>query len=89
MLKSILTKALGVKAVVDKERKIYFIGNVKFHFDTVKQLGTFVEVEAIDKDGSIGKARLQEQCDYYAALLKIDKVDLMAVSYSDMIMDLN
>ena len=89
MLKSILTKALGVKAVVDKERKIYFIGNVKFHFDTVKQLGTFVEVEAIDKDGSIGKGRLQEQCDYYAALLKIDKVDLMAVSYSDMIMDLN
>jgi len=89
MLKSILTKALGVKAVVDKERKIYFIDNVKFHFDTVKQLGTFVEVEAIDKDGSIGKGRLQEQCDLYAALLKIDKVDLMAVSYSDMIMDLN
>ncbi|MEY2638901.1 MAG: hypothetical protein RIR90_383, partial [Bacteroidota bacterium] len=30
-LKDILTKQLGVKVVVDKERKIYFIDNVKFH----------------------------------------------------------
>lgn len=88
MLKEILTQALGAKAVVDKQRKIYFIDNVKFHFDTVKQLGTFVEVEAIDKDGSIGKARLQEQCDFYAVLLKVGKADFMAASYSDMIMDL-
>lgn len=86
-LKAVLTKALGVKAVVDKQRKIYFIDNVKFHFDTVKELGTFLEVEAIDKDGSIGKEKLQEQCDFYAALLKVGKNDFMSVSYSDMIME--
>jgi adenylate cyclase, class 2 len=86
-LKAILTKALGIKAVVDKQRKIYFIGNVKFHFDTVNELGTFIEVEAIDKDGSIGKEKLQEQCDYYADLLKVGKDDFMSVSYSDMIME--
>ena len=51
-LKEILTKTMGIKVVVDKKRRIYFIGNVKFHFDTVKDLGTFVEVEAIDKDGN-------------------------------------
>ena len=39
----------GYKAVVDKRRKIYFIGNVKFHFDTVDGLGTFVEVEPSTK----------------------------------------
>lgn len=87
-LKAILTKALGIKAVVDKQRKIYFIGNVKFHFDTVNKLGTFIEVEAIDKDCSLGKEKLQEQCDYYADLFKIDKDDFMSVSYSDMIMEL-
>ena len=87
-LKAVLTKALGVKAVVDKQRKIYFIGNVKFHFDTVKKLGTFLEVEAIDKDGSIGKEKLQAQCDFYAGLLKVGKSDFMSVSYSDMIMEL-
>lgn len=84
-LKAILTKALGIKAVVDKKRKIYFIDNVKFHFDTVQNLGTFIEVEAIDKDGSIGKEKLQEQCDFYAAMFGIKKGDFMAVSYSDMI----
>jgi adenylate cyclase, class 2 len=85
-LKAMLTKALGIKAVVDKQRKIYFIDNVKFHFDTVNELGTFIEVEAIDKDGSIGKEKLQEQCDYYADLLRVGKEDFVELSYSDMIM---
>lgn len=87
-LKDILAKALGIKAVVDKRRKIYFIDNVKFHFDTVQNLGTFIEVEAIDNDGSIGKEKLQEQCDFYAGMFGIQRKDFMAVSYSDMIMAL-
>jgi len=29
------------KIVVDKFRNIYFLDNVKFHFDTVETLGTF------------------------------------------------
>jgi len=85
-LKEILVKTLGVKAVVDKKRKIYFINNVKFHFDTVEGLGTFVEVEAIDKDGSVGKEKLQQQCDQYAALFDIAAEDFCSVSYSDMIL---
>jgi predicted adenylyl cyclase CyaB len=85
-LKDILIKTLGIKAVVDKKRKIYFIGNVKFHFDRVEDLGTFVEVEAIDKDGSIGKEKLQAQCDEYAALFAIRPEDYCSVSYSDMIL---
>lgn len=86
-LKTVLSKALGIKAVVDKKRKIYFIDNVKFHFDTVQELGTFIEVEAIDKDGSISKEKLQEQCDYYATLLNVQATDYLSVSYSDMIME--
>ena len=85
-LKEILIKTLGVKAIVDKRRKIYFINNVKFHYDTVEGLGTFVEVEAIDKDGSIGKEKLQAQCDEYAALFNIAEEDFISVSYSDLIM---
>jgi predicted adenylyl cyclase CyaB len=85
-LKDILIKTLGVKAVVDKRRKIYFINNVKFHFDTVDGLGTFVEVEAIDKDGTIGKEKLQAQCNEYAALFGIAAEDFCSVSYSDMIL---
>ncbi len=59
------TLHLGIKAVVDKQRKIYFIANVKFHFDDVQGLGTFVEVEAIDRDGSYDIDTLKRQCDKY------------------------
>ncbi len=84
-LKAILEKLHGIKVVVDKKRKIYFVDNVKFHFDRVEGLGTFVEVEAIDTDGSIGVEKLTEQCNYYASFLEIAKEDFMEVSYSDML----
>jgi len=85
-LKQILTTALGVKAIVDKKRKIYFIGNVKFHFDTVKDLGTFVEVEAIDKDGTVGLQKLKDQCAEYSSLFRLTKSQFIAESYSDMVL---
>ncbi|GAA4742221.1 class IV adenylate cyclase [Flavisolibacter ginsenosidimutans] len=85
-LKQILAQSLGVKAVVDKRRKIYFINNVKFHFDNVEGLGQFVEVEAIDKDGSIGLDKLKEQCLHYQNLLNVTADDFMAGSYSDMLL---
>ncbi|MGC4102637.1 class IV adenylate cyclase [Ferruginibacter sp.] len=86
-LKDILVKLHGVKVVVDKKRKIYFIDNVKFHFDRVEGLGSFVEVEAIDKDGSIGIEKLKEQCDFYANFFGISNEDYIAVSYSDLILE--
>ncbi len=87
-LKEILVKVHGVKVVVDKKRKIYFIDNVKFHFDTIEGLGTFVEVEAIDKSGDIGIEKLKEQCSHYAAFFEIAEGDYMAASYSDMLLAL-
>lgn len=85
-LKQVLTAALGVKVVVDKQRRIYFIENVKFHFDVVKELGTFVEVEAIDKDGTIGLEKLQEQCRHYSRLFELGEGDFVAESYSDLLL---
>jgi len=84
-LKAILTKTLGVSVVVDKRRRIYFIDNVKFHFDTLAEIGTFVEVEAIDKDGSIGIDELEKQCRKYAAFFEIKGEDYVSESYSDLI----
>ena len=86
-LKDILVKLHGIKVVVDKKRKIYFIGNVKFHFDIVEGLGTFVEVEAIDKNGDIGIKKLQEQCNFYADFFEITAADYIAFSYSDLILE--
>jgi adenylate cyclase, class 2 len=86
-LKEILTKALGVLVVVNKKREIYFIDNVKFHIDIVEDLGTFVEIEAIDNDGTIGKDKLIEQCQFFLDLFKIPQEDLIPVSYSDLLLE--
>jgi adenylate cyclase, class 2 len=85
-LKEILTQTLGVKVVVDKKRKIYFIENVKFHIDKVEGLGSFVEIEAIDANGEYGYDKLLEQCNLYIQLLKIREEDLLTDSYSDMLL---
>jgi predicted adenylyl cyclase CyaB len=85
-LKETLLKSLGAFVVVDKQREIYFIENVKFHVDTVKNLGTFMEIEAIDTDGAHGKERLLEQCQNYLYLFDIPKENLISVSYSDLLL---
>lgn len=85
-LKKLLSEALGILVIVDKQREIYFIGNVKFHIDTVMNLGTFVEIEAIDINESIGKEKLLEQCRYYLDLFQIPKEDLISGSYSDLML---
>jgi predicted adenylyl cyclase CyaB len=84
-LHQLLSNALNVKVVVDKRREIYFIDNVKFHIDDVEELGQFVEIEAIDNDGSLDEAHLQEQCQYYMNLFEITDDQLIAHSYSDML----
>lgn len=85
-LKEALSRALGVLVVVKKTREIYFIGNVKFHIDDVERLGSFVEIEAIDERGDIGRRPLQAQCQEYMELLGIEPQDLIEGSYSDMLL---
>ena len=86
-LKEILIKSLGELVVIDKKREIYFIDNIKFHIDSVKGLGSFVEIEAIDT-GGISKDKLLKQSNEYLKLLSINTEDLLSNSYSDMLLDL-
>ncbi len=84
-IKEILTVSNGVWTVVKKIRRIYFIENVKFHFDKLDKLGDFVEVEAIDRRGNTPVVQLRNQCDYYRNLFGINANQISAESYSDMI----
>jgi predicted adenylyl cyclase CyaB len=86
-LKNILSLQLGVKIVVDKKRKIYFIDNVKFHFDIVEGLGTFLEVEAIDTDNSFTIEELKAQCDKYYQFFELQESNIISKSYSDLILE--
>jgi adenylate cyclase, class 2 len=85
-LKALLVAMHGVKVVVDKHRKIYFIDNIKFHFDVVEGLGTFIEVEAIDTDRSRDIATLQSQCDHFAHFFDIHADQYVSHSYSDLLL---
>ena len=85
-IKDALTKALGLLAIVDKTRSIYYIGNIKIHFDKVLGLGRFIEIEARDEEENIGLVKLTEQTNQLMEVFKIRPEDLITDSYSDMIL---
>ena len=85
----LLAKALGIKVIVEKFRKIFYIDNVKFHLDEVPGLGSFTEIEAGNlADPSKTIDDLKAQCDYYMKAFEIDDKDLIHHSYSDMLLAL-
>ncbi len=86
-IKEILAQTNGIKVVVKKSREIYFINNIKFHLDHVTGLGTFVEIEAIDKDGTYSQADLKQQCDSYIKIFNIKNSELVSNSYSDLTLE--
>ena len=88
LLRSLLEKALGIKIVVEKQREIYFIENVKFHIDIVQNLGNFIEIEAISEDETISLEKLQNQCLHYMQEFGIHQEDLLKDSYSDQLLDI-
>jgi predicted adenylyl cyclase CyaB len=83
-LRAILVRVLGTLAVVHKRREIYFVKNVKIHLDRVRQLGKFLEVEAISRTGDVKKIRSQAR--QFQELFGITAKDIVAESYSDLIL---
>ena len=83
-LRAILERSLETLAVVDKRREIYFVKNVKIHLDRVRRLGNFLEVEAISRAGDLKKIRSQAR--QFQKLFGITVKDIVAESYSDLIL---
>ncbi len=92
-MKTILAAALGILAIVDKHREIYFVGNVKIHIDRVRGLGKFVEVEAVQKltvnsrKSTVAGKRISNQARKFKRLFGIAATDLIAKSYSDLVLE--
>jgi len=82
-LRAILGRVFGTLAVVDKRREIYFVKNVKIHLDRVRQLGKFLEVEAISHTGNV--KRIRSQARQFQELFGIAAKDIVGESYSDLI----
>ena len=84
-LKDILTLQFGILKIVDKQRKIYFIDHVKFHFDEVAGLGTFMEVEVINENNRFTTEELQTECNRWIKFFDILPEQFVETSYSDMV----
>ena len=65
----VLDAALGVRAVVRKQREFWLKDNVKFHLDTVAGVGQILEVEVQDADGCDIDAQVDEYRRLFAPCL--------------------
>ena len=83
-LKAALSAALGIRGIVEKRREIFLWHNVRIHLDTVSDLGSFLEFEAVlgpNVDDRTGRAQVDELAEKFS----IAPADLLSGSYADMI----
>ena len=59
LLERVLTRALGVRGVVEKTRELWMWKQTRIHLDTVTGLGDFLELEAVVRGISPEEARAQ------------------------------
>lgn len=82
--KQTLTNQLGVRVVVDKVRRVYLKQNVRVHLDQVRELGAFVEIEAVG--GADDFPRLKWEAEGMAHALGLQPADLVRGSYSELML---
>jgi len=76
-------KFLERLVVVDKHRTLYHLHNTRIHFDKVKGLGNFVELETkVVK----GKQKARKEFQQILELLKLNPEEQILNSYSDLIL---
>ena len=83
-LKKLLSKALGKTKVIKKKRIVFFAGQTRIHFDEVRGLGRFIELEVCLKKNQsqafgvrLAKRLMKE--------LNIKKKDLVDGAYADLL----
>lgn len=81
-----MTRSLGVRGIVEKKREIAIVGQTRVHLDSVKGLGTFLELEVVlrprqsARQGPIIAKKLMKE-------LGVDTEDLLDRAYMDMLED--
>ncbi|HUW32089.1 MAG TPA: class IV adenylate cyclase [Planctomycetota bacterium] len=74
----------GVRGVVKKHRTVFLYDNVRIHLDDVENLGRFIELEAPVADGP---AEALQVVDRLMDAFQIEKEDLVAGSYRDLLLE--
>jgi homotetrameric cytidine deaminase len=85
-LREALDSAYGTSVVVAKRRRLLLWEGVRIHLDEVEGLGSYMELEALaprDEDLEPARAKVAK----LRAELQIDDANLVAGSYSDLLLD--
>ncbi len=83
-LRTVLTRAYGVRGVVRKRRTLFWIGQTRIHLDEVEDLGAFLELEVVleqhqtTTDGIEIAQKLMED-------LEVDETALVSQAYIDLL----
>lgn len=80
-IKGVLVKALSIKIVVVKERRLLKLKNARIHLDEVKGLGSFLEFEVVSEGDDAGDEALLEKLKGIAEPFVETVIN---VSYSDL-----
>ena len=78
--------ALKQEIVVEKNRVLYLYKNARIHFDTVTNLGSFVEIEIVikTKEDEDNSHRLMT---HLCKILDIKNIDKISVGYRELLME--
>ncbi len=85
-LREALDSAYGTLVTVSKRRHLLIWEGVRIHLDEVEGLGNFVELEAVAEPGSDLTAE-HEKVERLRAELGVEDANLVATSYSDLLLD--
>jgi adenylate cyclase class IV len=83
-LHAVLARTLGVRAVVEKARRLLVWRDVRIHLDRVAGLGDFVELEAAG-DAAGGPAAQEPKVAELRRALAIEDANLVARGYGDLV----
>ncbi len=79
-----LDDILETETVVEKRRLLYFFDNTRIHLDTVKGLGSFLELETLVING---KDDAEKRFNYIVEALKLNTEYEIRKSYRDLILE--
>lgn len=84
-LKSLLGKIFGIEAVVAKVREVFLLDNVRVHLDQIKNIGSFLEFEAVfSKDTKENRRKETQKVRKWMRVFGIRQKDLVGQGYVEL-----
>jgi predicted adenylyl cyclase CyaB len=83
-LKRVLELAYGIRGIVRKTRYLYLVDQTRVHLDDVEDLGQFMELEVVMREGQ-SDAEGQLIAEGLMAALGVERSDLLEGAYMDLL----